>query len=218
MRTHHTTFLIFILVHIVLFSCFNEPAPPSVEERHAVKKAFNAYKTAVLEHDGMLAVTYLSSNSIEYYDDIMEAVIYGTKETLQSLSSGDLMQVLVLRRLFTKEELLSFDGKNLYQTMVDRQLMQEKELAQITLGEVATKGRKAKGQAILEGQPSPIFFDFQKESTDWKLDITTTIIITTTMVEQEAKKAGLSVPEYLENVMQLSEEEERLIWTPLRAS
>lgn len=203
-------------IALVLFSCNNSTPATDNSPSKAVIDAFNTYKAAVLQQDGGTAVSYLSANSIEYYNLLLQNILEAEKATVQQLSSGSMLQVLAFRHLFLKEELLSFDGKTLYQAMVERQLLEEEQLANTTLGKVAVKGNKAKGQMVLSGEASPIFFDFQKEDTGWKIDVTTTIIMTSRSIENAAKKAGLSVPDYLENLMQLSEEEQRLIWTPLR--
>lgn len=211
-------FLGYSLLIGVLFSCTTETTTTDNRASTAVKEAFNAYKAAVLSQEGELAVSYLSSNSVEYYDMIIQHIVEGDKATIQGLSSGAMLQVLGFRHLFLKEELLSFDGKTLYQAMVERQLLEQEQLALTTIGKIAVKGTRAKGQMVLDGQSSPIFFDFRKEKTGWKIDVTTTVIMTSQSVEQQAKAANLSVPAYLEELMQLSPLEKETIWEPLKAS
>ena len=69
---------------------------------------------------------------------------------------------------------------------------------------------------ILFGLQSKL--NFQKEKTGWKIDVTAIIIGTSQTVEKEAQKAELTVPVYVERMMQLTEEQRRMIWTPLKAS
>lgn len=211
-------FLGYSLLVGVLFSCTTETTTVDDRASTAIKSVFNAYKTAVLSQDGEVAVTYLSSNSVDYYDMLIQNIVEADKATIQQLSSGAMLQVLAYRHLFLKEELLSFDGKTLFQGMVERQLFGNEELATLSVGQVAVKGNKAKGQMVVNGQDSPIFFDFQKETTGWKIDVTTTVVITTKNVEEEAKKANLPVHAYLEALMQLSPLEKETIWEPLKAS
>ena len=212
---------ILILPLILLLSCEAEPLPntnPTVNpiaQKEKVKEAFQQYKAAVLSQDGPAAAKQLSSNSIVYYDELLSKVLHGTEAEVKALSSGDMMQVVALRYFFPKEDLKSYDGRQLYEAMIANKFTEERQLARTDLGKIAVKGNKAKGQMVVNGQPSPIFFDFKKEQGAWKLDLTTTVIMTTKFVEQQAQAAQLTVPEYLEQTMNLSEEEKKSIWQPL---
>lgn len=214
---------IFLLLSLSLLflACSSDPIPNSsptaspVAEKEKVKEAFQQYKAAVLSQDGVAAAQQLSSNSIGYYDELLSQVLHSTEEEVKALSSGDMVQVLALRYFFSKEELMSYDGRQLYETMIAKKFTEDRQLAKTTLGKIAVKGDKAKGQMVVNGEASPIFFDFKKEQEAWKLDLTTTVIMTTKFVEQQARAAQLSVPEYLEETMQLAAEEKEKIWQPL---
>lgn len=212
---------VIFLLSLFLLACGSEPlasnnptANPALEKEQ-VKASFQQYKKAVLNQDGPAAAQQLSSNSIIYYDEVLSKVLHGTEQEVKALSSGDMMQVVALRYFFPKEELMGYDGRQLYEAMIANKFTEDRQLARTDLGKIAVKGNKAKGQMVINGQPSPIFFDFKKEQGAWKLDLTTTVIMTTKFVEQQAQAAQLTVPEYLEQTMQLSEEEKKSIWQPL---
>lgn len=202
----------------ILFACNGEPTiviPKGPSNKILVIASFNAYKKAVALQDGQAATQQLSSNSMRYYDQVLDNVLHANKEKLTRLSSGDMMQVLSLRLFFQKEQLLEYNGTQLFQAMVDNGFTEKDQLAKTTIGKVAVKGKNAKGQMVLEGKASPIFFDFRKEEGVWKLDMTTTVIMTTKYVDRQAKAAQLSIPVFLETAMQLNEEQKKNIWQPL---
>ncbi|MGH1334927.1 MAG: hypothetical protein ACRBFS_02290 [Aureispira sp.] len=202
----------------ILIACNSEPIPTiptGPSNKSLVIASFNTYKKAVDSQNGQAATQQLSSSSIRYYDQVLDHVLYSDKEKITRLSSGDMMQILGLRLFFPKEQLLQYNGAQLFQAMVDNKFTARKQLAKTTIGKVAVKGNNAKGQMVLEGKASPIFFDFRKEEGVWKLDMTTTVIMTTKHVDQQAKAVQLSVPAFLETAMQLTEEEKNTIWQPL---
>lgn len=222
-KIYYTTKIImkttlFLLISILFLSCQQTFAqqPTAAVEKTRVIALFDQYKEAVATENGRVAVHCISSNSITYYEQVLDHVLHANKEKLLSLPSGDLMQVLALRRAFPKTLLITLDGRKLYQTMIEHKFTEEEQLAQTTLGYIAFRDNEAKAQMILRGKPSSVFFYFVKEDDQWKLDLTTTVEMTSTFVENKARDSQLSVPDFLEAIMQLSEEEKILIWQPLK--
>jgi hypothetical protein len=192
-----------------------EKKPDYTVAKKEIRAAFNNYKSSILSKDGAKTIQYISENTVDYFEDILDKVKFADKETILGLSTADQTQILIIRRFFSKEDIFSFDGKSLYATSIDQELMGG-QLNALTIGLVAVKGDKGKAQMVVDGTKTSIFFDFLKEDKEWKIDITTTLIMTTRLIEMEAKEASVSITQYLIDMLQLKGEKEReQIWKPL---
>ncbi len=218
-RINNKFLLPFILLAFALLSsaCNSGAATEdtTAEDRLQVRAAFNNYKRAALASEGEVAVAQLSSNSLAYYDQLLKLALEADKPNLLALSSGDLVQVLAMRLAFTKEELLQYNGRQIFQAMADNQMIVDDQLEKMKLGVIVTQGKKAKGRLILNDKKTPIFFDFKQEADGWKLDVTTTVIMTTKYVERQAQAANLPVPVFLEETLQLTDDQKAALWNPL---
>lgn len=207
-----------LLSILLLIGCNDSPPPPKKPDHTAAKKevraAFNNYKNAVLAQEGAKVIQYITKNTLDYFEGILEKIKFADKETILGSSLADQTQILILRRFFSKEEIFGFDGAKLYAASIDQGLMGA-QLEKMSIGLVAIKGDKGKAQMVLDGTKTAIFFDFLKEGKQWKIDITTTLIMTTRSVETQARKAGLSTTQYLVDMLQLNESEKEQIWEPL---
>lgn len=219
----YKSFYVLLLSLFVLNACDNGAEEKMLQQKalraeiKLVKAAFAKYQTAVLSQDGYEAMKCLNQKTIDFYDDLLDKVRYATQEEIEMLSDADQMQVLAIRRFFTKELIFDLTGITLYATCVREGLNDTQYLKTMSIGQVATKGNKAKAQMINNGKKTPIFFDFSKEENQWKIDITTTLIMTSKYLEMEAKKVDLSTRDYiLEKILQLSDEEKVEIFKPLR--
>jgi hypothetical protein len=207
-----------VLSIALLIGCNEAPTPPKKPDHSSAKKeirtTFNQYKSAILAQEGAKAVPCISKSTVNYFEGILEQVKFSDKEGILSLSIADQTQILLIRRFFSKEEISSFDAEQLYATMIDQGFMGE-QIETMSIGLVAIKGNKGKAQMVLGGAKTDIFFDFIKENEQWKIDITTTLIMTTKSIEAQAKANKVSTTQYLLDMLQLSEEEREEIWKPL---
>ena len=201
-----------------LIGCNDAPPPKKKADHTAAKKeiraAFNNYKNATLSKEGTKTTQYITKSTLVYFENILEKVKFADKETILGSSIADQTQILIIRRFFSKEEVLSFDGKAVYAATIDKGLMGE-QLKTMSIGLVLIKGGKGKAQMILDGTKTAVFFDFLKEDKQWKLDITTTLVLTTKSIEAQAEEAKISTTEFLLEMLQLNAKEREQIWEPL---
>ncbi len=194
-----------------------EEKPDHTAAKKEIRAAFNQYKSAILSQDGAKTVEYITKNTVDYFEGILDKVKFAEKETILDLSLADQSQILLIRRFFPKEEILGFDGKRLYAATINEGLTGE-PLKTMSIGLVAVKGDKGKAQMVLDGTKTAVFFDFLKEDKQWKLDITTTLVMTTKSIQLQAREANLAVTAYLLDMLQLEGKDRELIWEPLEAS
>src|SRR5688572_748402 len=83
------------------------------KEEKAVRKAFEDYKTAILNDKGTEAVNYVDSRTLKYYGDIAELVRSADSAKIQTLTIFDKLMVLLIRVRATKEDILAFNGQSL---------------------------------------------------------------------------------------------------------
>lgn len=210
----------------IIFSCISiltacesgpdEKALKQEAEINLIKEAFTKYKAAVLSQKGYDAVKCLNQKTIDYYDDILNKIKFANKEEISALSSVDQMQILAIRHIYPKETISTLTGLTLYASTVTEGLMKGDALKTINIGHVATKGNKAKGQMVTNGEKTSIYFDFSKEDNQWKIDISTTFIMTSMHLNNEAKKSKLSTIDYLLHILKLTEKEKVDIFEPLK--
>lgn len=221
-QTMYKSFYALLLSLFILNACDNGVEEKMLqqkalqEEIQLVKAAFTKYQMAVLSQDGYEAMKCLNQKTIDFYDDILDKVRYASKTDIKLLSDADKMQVLAVRRFFTEELIFDLTGITLCAASIREGLFSTQHLKAMSIGRVATKQNKAKAQMILDGKQTPIFFDFSKEDNEWKIDLTTTFIITSKYLENEAKKLDLSTSDYILEILQLSDEEKVSIFEPLR--
>lgn len=213
-------FYILFVSAVLLFACESEVDEKAIAQQNAeiklVKETFSKYKTAVLSQKGYDAVTCLNQKTIDYYDDILNEIQFATKEEINNMSGADQMQVIAIRHLFSKEDIFSLTGLTLYASTITDGLMKGDNLKTMGIGQVAIKGKRAKAQMVKDGVKTPIFFDFSKEEGQWKIDVTTTLIMTSKHLDAQANEAGLSRLDFLFNMLQMTEEEKVEIFEPLK--
>lgn len=219
-KTTKTMYKLFSLIFlaIVLIGCNETPTssqkPDHTSAKKEIRTAFKQYQSAILSQEGAKAIPCITKSTLEYFEGILDQVKFAEKEAILGASIADQTQILITRRLFSKKEIFSFDAEQLYATMIDKGFMGE-YIKTLSIGLVAVKGDKGKAQMVLNGEKTAIFFDFAKENKQWKIDITTTLIMTTKFIEGQARKANISTTQYLLDMLQLNEEEAEQIWKPL---
>ncbi|MFY7734196.1 MAG: hypothetical protein ACOVSR_11990, partial [Bacteroidia bacterium] len=78
-------------------------------EEKLVIKAFENYKSAILNDKGEEAVKHVDSRTIKYYTDVLALVISADSAKVDSLSILDKLMVFSIRHRTTKNDILSFD-------------------------------------------------------------------------------------------------------------
>ena len=159
-------------------------------EEQTIIAAFDAYKQAVLDGDGVETVAWVAHNTIAYYGDMLELALEADSLQVDSLPLLDKMMVLTVRHRTPKEDLLSFDGEKMIIYAVKAGMLSKNSVATHSIGNVTVEGEQAKGELFIAEQPSTIFMDFYKESDRWKVDLTSLFDISTMVFKKMVEDSG----------------------------
>lgn len=164
-------------------------------EEKLVRKAFDNYKTAVLNKQGEQAVNYVSAKTIDYYSNMLELVKTADSTTIDRLQLMDKLMVLTVRLRIPKEEILKFDGKSFLEYGISNGMIGN--IANFSIGDVKITGDTAKGQFMVGKEKAPFYYDFYKENGQWKIDLTSILAISETAFSAMIQESGQTENEIL---------------------
>lgn len=159
--------LIIIVSIFFLASC-------TVQKRNElqVRKTFNSYKKAILKDQGEKASYFVDKNTLNYYSDILVKVINSDSTEIDALNILDKLMVLSIRHRVSKEDILNFNGKKLFIYAIENGMVGKGSVRNSEIGEIKFNSETAKGQFIINKIKAPFYYGFNKESNEWKLDLT----------------------------------------------
>ncbi len=187
-----TLFRIFTLLFLSTASSFGQGT-----EENLVKDAFNNYKSAILNDKGEEALGYIDAKTIKYYTDILETVKKADSATGNSLSLIDKITVFSIRHRATKEEVMKMDGKGLFVYAIKKGMVGKNSVANNSIGDVTIDKEFAKGQLIVSGQKTPLYFHFYKELGQWKLNLISLFPVSNIAFRKMVEDSGENENDYL---------------------
>ncbi len=195
-----TNFIIFNLVLIMLYTI---PTIAQNEQEDDVRKAFENYKSAIMNDKGEEAVNYVDNNTIKYYADILEVAKTADSAKIETLNILDKLMVFSIRHRTSKEDILSFDGKSLLIYAIKSGMVGKSSVANNAIGDITIDKESAKGQFMVRGQKVPMYSDFHKENNQWKMDLTSLFPISTMAFKKMADDSGENQNDYLFSILEL---------------
>jgi hypothetical protein len=166
-------------------------------EQKLVKQSFDKYKAAILTDKGDEAVKYVDSRTITYYGQMLELVKTGDSAKVQGLSIMDKIMVFTIRHRASKEDILQFDGKSLFVYAIKSGMVGKNSVANNSVGTITISGTFAKGQFVSNGKKTPLYFQFYKEDSQWKLDLTSLFPYSTVALKKMVEESGKSENEFI---------------------
>lgn len=191
---HHRSIRTLLLLLVLAFTTL---AHAQKKEEKLVRKAFDAYKTAILNDKGEDAADLVDSRTIQYYQQALDQVRTADSATVRSLSLMDRLMVFSIRHRTPKEDILRFDGRALYVYAVQSGMVGKNSVAGNSIGEVVVEGTFAKGRFLVGGEETPFQFHFYKEEERWKLDLTSLFPISTMAFQTMVEDSGQEENEFL---------------------
>jgi len=174
------------------------PAALAGSEEEAIRKAFEAYRTALLASDGRAAEYLLSKGTIDYYVELRDLALYAPSESLQGQTLVDQMQVLLLRIRMDPEQLEAMSGSELLVHSVEQGWIGKEGITRARLGKLRIAESSAVAHAEINGQDIGPAFHFVKEAGDiWRLDLLPTLESSNASLEFAAERRGISGRELL---------------------
>lgn len=126
--------------------------------------------------------------------------------------------VFAVRHRTSKEDIQSFDGKKLLLYAIKSGMVGKYSVANNAIGEVTIDGHFAKGQFIVNGQETPVYFHFYKEENQWKIDLTSLFPISTAAFKKMVDDSGQDQNEYLFSLLEMltGRKPGKEIWQPVQ--
>jgi hypothetical protein len=171
-------------------------------EEKLVKKAFDGYKTSILNDKGEEAVKYVDSRTIKYYGDILDLVKRADSTKIETLNILDKLMVFSIRHRASKEDILAFNGEKLLVHAIKSGMVGKNSVANNSIGDVTVDGSFAKGQLVVNKQAAPLYFNFYKEEQQWKIDLTALFPMSTNAFKKMADESGQPENEFLFTILE----------------
>lgn len=187
-------------------------------EEQLVKKTFETYKSAILNDKGEEAVEQVDAKTINYYGDILDKVKTADSLTVDKFTLMDKLMVLIIRHRISKDEILTTNGKQLLVTAIKMGMVGKSSVMNNEVGVVKVNGNFATGELLVQGQKTPLAFEFNKENGAWKLDLTAVFPAGEAAFRQMVKQSGEPENAYLLSLIELTSGKEpgAEVWVPMK--
>jgi hypothetical protein len=189
-----------LLLLLAVLNSFSMAFAQPTEEK-AVRETFNAYKAAILADKSEDAVNAVDSRTLKYYTDMLELTKTADSNTIESRPLIDKLMILILRHRATKDELLAMKGHDAFVFAIKNGMVSKGGVVNTAIGKVTLSNLFAKGEALVEGKPTPLFFEFHKENNQWKIDLTSLFPIANTAFRQMVEDSGEKENDFLFTVL-----------------
>ncbi len=207
-------FLLLLTFNIFLFSQISG----QINEKALVKKAFDNYKTAILNDNAEEALNNVDSRTVKYYTQIINDVRNADSIRINSMSLIDKVTILSIRSRATKAEILSMQGSDLFIYAIKKGMVGKNSVMNNSVGDVTIDSNFAKGQLLVNGKKAPLYFQFYKEDGKWKLDITSLFPASNLAFKKMIEESGENENDYILMILETltGKKPEAEIWNPIQ--
>lgn len=168
-------------------------------DEEQIREVFELYRSAILAQDGAKALQTIDTDTVQYYDNLLKLVFYGTKGEV-SKNFTDELTVLMVRHIFTKAELVKItNGAQLFKLAVESGLVgNRKNTESISISNVSVAGKTAAVQMAFEGKVVPgVVWRFSKEINEWKLNLVAASDAAGVALKASAKQLSMTEDEFV---------------------
>lgn len=169
---------------------------PSAADDAAIRKTFTGYQKALSKKDGKAATSLIDSATLQYYAGIQKTALEGDAATVRKLPLIDKLMVLRLRAELEPAKLKAMSPEQLLSYGVDRGWVGS-NTSENTLGELTVEGDKARGQALVRGQVTPLFHEFRREGGKWKMNLVELMRAVAPAMSEAARRMDMTEDEFV---------------------
>lgn len=159
-----------------------------------IRETFNDYKAGVLDRDGAAASSLISSETLDYYDDIRQLAATAGPKKIGQQSIANKFLVTRARLEVGANRLKKMTGKELFEYGVRKSWISEGATVRQELGDIAVSGDVANAEVNGGG---PTSYDFFRENGEWKLDFIAILRSFNVFLQSQASESGQPDDEYL---------------------
>lgn len=188
------------------------------DEKKAIQTCFKGYKQAILEDRGKDAVGFVDTKTIQYYSNILEAVKTDDSTKVSNASLLDKTMILSIRHRTEPEKILKMDGKDLLVYAIEQGMVGKNSVMNLDLGDISIENEFAKGQVMVNQNKAPLFFQFRKEKTGWKIDLTSLFPASRQAFEKLVADSGQPENDYLMKILEMvsGKKPTSQVWQPVK--
>ncbi len=214
-----------VVLSLFLFGCSNNTSQINEEssiqvqnQEDLVKEAFNNYKSSILNDKGKDAVNYVDTNTIKYYEKVLELVKNADRKEISSLSLLDKLMVVLIRHTISKEDIFSFDGRRLLIYAIENGMVGKDSVMNSSIGKVSIDENFAKGEMLVNGKKNSVYFHFYKESGVWKVDLTSIFDVSNMAFKKMVEKSDQTEDDFIFLIIESSsgKKPNSNIWEPIK--
>jgi hypothetical protein len=189
-----------------------------LREEELVKKAFDNYKSAILNDNAEEALRNVDSRTVYYYTQILNQVKNSDSLGINSMSVIDKITILSIRARATREEILNMQGSELFIYAIKNGMVGKNSVINNSVGDISIDSSFAKGQLLVKGNKTPLYFHFYKEQNTWRLDITSLFQASNGAFKAMIEESGESENDYLFTILEAltGKRPNSNIWNPIR--
>lgn len=160
----------------------------------------------------------IDNKTINYYQGILSEVKNADSAKISAMSLVDKITVLGIRARATKQEILDMQGSDAFLFAIKNGMVGKNSVVNNSVGAITIDKNFAKGELLVNGKKTPVFFHFYKENFGWKLNLTELFSLGNISLKQMLQDSGKPENEYLMEILSilsgktLSNE----IWHPIK--
>jgi hypothetical protein len=137
-----------------------------------VTHAFNAWKTAMINHQTSDAMAYIPGHVDDYLNTLNLPAGNPTSTGATSAAPGvDLLLRTALEKKVPADLRAHLTLNALLQRITDRNLFNPRDVKEIDLGRVSVAGNRASAEVYYQGTLTALRLPFIKEGDAWKIDV-----------------------------------------------
>ncbi|SOD50386.1 hypothetical protein [Pseudoxanthomonas wuyuanensis] len=188
-------------LYALLLCTLSAAAWSAPADEEAVRAAFQAYKTAVLDRQGVNAADRVTSGTLDAYQRYRELALNGDRATLQALPITDRLQVLIIRHRVPTGQLHAMNGRAVFIYAVDRGWIGRESVVRTSIGEVSVDGDTATAGMRMGQAETPMNFEFQRQQGQWRFDLMPVIRMSESVFAQMAEQHRISENQLVMNLV-----------------
>jgi hypothetical protein len=191
--------LVVVAALVAVASCSPQPPAEQSGEEARVREAFSQYKDALLHQDGEGAVTLVSAATLSYYEDMRRLAVNAGRPEIEAQSLSDRLFITMLRHEVGAAKLAGMsEEEEVFILAVDEGLVgAQGTIEAIDVGEITVSDDTATGEAMSQGQPTGISWEFRREDGAWKIHFVELLQLANVALEQAARESGLDETEFI---------------------
>lgn len=204
--------LVWVIVFTLLCSCAD-----TEQDKKQIYETYDNYKAALLDKKGEVAVEYIDSVTINYYNGILKSTMFADSAKVSAMPISDKYMVLRLRGLLSLNEIQKMDGKKVLVFAINKGMIGKQSVEKGELGYITVEGNYATAEFETGGKTTGLKHEFNKEDGKWKLNLTSMMPIVNVAFEEMIKKSETTPNSFVEMLANSfnSNPVNKNIWQPL---